>query len=61
MIAPASPTDLVGLLPDDLVALMAELGEKPFRAKQLWHWIYYRGATDFHAMTSLSATFRGKL
>jgi 23S rRNA (adenine2503-C2)-methyltransferase len=40
---------------------MAELGEKPFRAKQLWHWIYHRGATDFAAMTTLSKDFRQRL
>src|SRR3546814_5199828 len=40
---------------------MAELGEKPFRAKQLWHWIYHRGATDFAAMTTLSKDFRQHL
>src|SRR3546814_3375423 len=40
---------------------MAELGEKPFRAKQLWHWIYHRGETDFAAMTTLSKDFRQRL
>ena len=23
------------------------IGAEPFRARQLWHWIYHRGATDF--------------
>jgi 23S rRNA (adenine2503-C2)-methyltransferase len=37
------------------------LGEKPFRLKQLWHWIYFRGARDFNEMTTLSKTARAKL
>ncbi len=40
---------------------MAEMGEKPFRVKQLWHWIYFRGVTDFDAMTTLSKPLRGRL
>ena len=40
---------------------MAEFGAEPFRARQLWHWIYHRGATDFAAMTSLSKPFRESL
>ena len=53
--------NLVGLSRDQLAATMAELGEKPFRAKQLWHWIYHRGETDFAAMTTLSKDFRQRL
>ena len=26
---------------------LAAIGEAPFRAKQLWHWIYHQGVTDF--------------
>ena len=37
------------------------MGEKPFRLKQLWHWIYFRGARDFNEMTTLSKTARAKL
>ena len=50
--------NLVGLDRDRLAAEMTELGEKPFRAKQLWHWIYHRGVTDFAAITNLSKQFR---
>src|ERR1700755_3404105 len=53
--------NLVGLGRDGLAAEMAEFGAEPFRARQLWHWIYHRGATDFAAMTSLSKVFRDKL
>jgi 23S rRNA (adenine2503-C2)-methyltransferase len=53
--------NLVGLGRDALAVEMAEFGAAPFRARQLWHWIYHRGATDFAAMTSLSKPFREEL
>jgi len=53
--------NLVGLGRAELAAEMAEFGAEPFRAHQLWHWIYHRGATDFATMTSLSKPFREKL
>jgi 23S rRNA (adenine2503-C2)-methyltransferase len=53
--------NLVGLGREALAAEMAEFGAEPFRARQLWHWIYRRGVTDFGAMTSLSKPFRDKL
>ena len=31
----------------ELNAELASIGEKPFRTKPLWHWIYYQGETDF--------------
>ena len=53
--------DLVGLGRTALAAELAAFGAEPFRARQLWHWIYHRGATDFAAMTSLSRAFREEL
>jgi len=50
--------NLVGLSREALAAEMTAFGAEPFRARQLWHWIYHRGATDFAAMTSLSKPFR---
>ena len=35
-----------------------ELGSRPFRARQLMHWIYKRGESQFHLMTDLAQTFR---
>jgi 23S rRNA (adenine2503-C2)-methyltransferase len=54
-------TDLVGLSRAELAAEIATIGAEPFRARQLWHWIYHRGATDFDAMTTLSKAFRHAL
>ncbi len=53
--------NLIGLSRDELAAEMARLGEKPFRAKQLWHWIYFRGTTRFGDMTTLSVALQEKL
>lgn len=52
---------LIGLSREELAAEVAAMGEPAFRAKQLWHWIYDRGAESFEGMTSLSKGFREKL
>jgi 23S rRNA (adenine2503-C2)-methyltransferase len=57
----AEPKNLVGLSRAALAAELATFGAEPFRARQLWHWIYHRGATDFSAMTSLAKSFRADL
>src|SRR6266404_95805 len=57
----AACRNLVGLSRAALAAEMADFGAEPFRARQLWHWIYHRGVTDFAAMTSLSKGFRERL
>jgi 23S rRNA (adenine2503-C2)-methyltransferase len=53
--------NLVGLSREELAAEVAAVGEKPFRAKQLWHWIYHQGETDFARMTTLAKPLREKL
>ena len=53
--------NLIGLSRAELQAELEKLGEKPFRAKQLWHWIYWQGKTDFAEMTSLGKPLREKL
>ena len=53
--------DLVGLSRDELAAEVEKIGEKPFRAKQLWHWIYHQGVTDFAVMSSIARPLQEKL
>ncbi|HEX4193339.1 MAG TPA: 23S rRNA (adenine(2503)-C(2))-methyltransferase RlmN [Stellaceae bacterium] len=53
--------NLVGLSRDELTAELATLGAAPFRARQLWHWIYHRGISDFALMTTLAKDFRAQL
>ena len=44
-----------------LAALFADLGEKPFRAKQVSHWVHQRLVGEIEAMTDLSRALREKL
>ena len=59
--APDGRRDLLGLDRAELAAELATIGAPPFRARQLWHWIYHRGAVDFAAMTSLAKGFRADI
>ena len=53
--------NLLGLDLDGLAAFCEQLGEKRFRATQLFRWIHQRGVTDFAAMDDLAKSLRGKL
>ncbi len=53
--------ELVGLSREELGAELAAIGEKPFRVKQLWHWIYHQGATDFARMSSIARPLQERL
>jgi 23S rRNA (adenine2503-C2)-methyltransferase len=53
--------NLLDLDPAQLVAYCGELGEKPFRAKQLQRWIHQFGVGEFDAMTDLAKSLRDKL
>jgi 23S rRNA (adenine2503-C2)-methyltransferase len=56
--------DAVNLLDFDLEGLAAHcerLGEKRFRAVQLFRWIHQRGARDFDQMSDLAKSLRSKL
>nr|PZN69665.1 MAG: 23S rRNA (adenine(2503)-C(2))-methyltransferase RlmN [Pseudomonadota bacterium] len=53
--------NLLGMTRPELEAWCIEQGEKPFRARQLFQWMYKRGETDFAAMTDLAKSFRAKL
>ena len=50
--------ELIGLSKEELQAALVAIGEKPFRAKQLWQWLYYFGETDFAKMSNLSKDLR---
>src|ERR1700754_3198751 len=52
---------LIGLSRDELVAELVAIGEKLFRAKQLWHRIYHRGVTDFALMSTIGKPLQAKL
>ena len=42
----------------DLSDFLTAQGEKAFRAKQIWQWIWQRGVTDFAEMSNLSKATR---
>jgi len=57
-------TNLVNLLDFDhakLITYCRELGEKPFRAKQLLRWMHRFGVDDFHKMTDIATSLREAL
>ena len=54
-------TELIGLSKEELRDALIAIGEKAFRAKQLWQWLYYFGETDFNKMSNLSKELRQKL
>jgi 23S rRNA (adenine2503-C2)-methyltransferase len=58
---PDGRIDLVGLSREELAQTVADAGEKPFRAKQLWHWIYHQGVTDFSKMSSIARPLQESL
>lgn len=52
---------LIGLSRDDLKQVLVEAGLEPFRARQLWQWIYWHGVTDFGLMTNIAKKTRERL
>jgi len=46
---------------DGLTAFCEQLGEKRFRAVQLFRWIHQKGESDFSRMTDLARSLREKL
>jgi len=63
-VAPEKPS-LVGLTREQLGKVLGAVGvpeaQRKMRVQQLWHWIYFRGFTDFDQMTSLSKELRATL
>src|ERR1039457_5562343 len=63
-VAPEKPS-LIGLSRSDLADALGEVGvreaQRKMRVQQLWHWIYFRGFTEFDAMTSVSKELRATL
>jgi 23S rRNA (adenine2503-C2)-methyltransferase len=56
---------LMGLSREDLAQSLGLIGvaekQRRMRMRQIWHWIYHRGATSFLAMTDISKDLREKL
>ncbi|WP_298191314.1 23S rRNA (adenine(2503)-C(2))-methyltransferase RlmN [Novosphingobium sp.] len=54
--------DLIGLSRKQIIAVFEDAGldakAAKLRAKQVFHWLYHRGVTDFEAMTDIAKTMR---
>jgi 23S rRNA (adenine2503-C2)-methyltransferase len=46
---------------DSLISELVEKGEKKFRAKQIWQWVYQRGVSSFDEMSNIPAALRQSL
>ncbi len=58
---PVERVNLLGLTRSELEAFVADMGEKPFRARQLMKWLYKRAVGNFDEMTDLAKAFRERL
>lgn len=54
-------TDIKSLSLDELKTEMEDLGEKAFKAKQIYSWLHKHGAESFDEMTNISKTLRENL
>ena len=50
--------DIRALSSEELIQAVVDLGEKPFRAKQLEEWVWTKSASSFDEMTNLSKKFK---
>lgn len=53
--------DIKSMNLEELTEFAVEMGEPPFRAKQLYHWMHQKLAESYDEMTNLPAAFREKL
>jgi 23S rRNA (adenine2503-C2)-methyltransferase len=56
-----SKRNLMGLTITELEGLLTGIGEKPYRGRQLFQWLYGHGRTDISEVTNLSGRLRREL
>jgi 23S rRNA (adenine2503-C2)-methyltransferase len=61
MVETGSKRDIRKLKQDELTEFFLQHGEKPFRAKQVYEWLWNKSAKSFDQMTNLSVTLRDML
>jgi 23S rRNA (adenine2503-C2)-methyltransferase len=54
-------TDIRKLSKEELIHAMVSMGEKPFRGKQVYEWLWTKRARSFDEMSNLSQALREKL
>ncbi len=60
-VLPDGRREIVGLSREELTEALVAIGEKPFRTKQIWHWVYHQGVTDFAVMSTIARPLQEKL
>ncbi len=53
--------NILELTSPELEQAVRAMGHQGFRARQLWHWLWRKGAREFSAMTNLARDFREQL
>ncbi len=53
--------DLKGMLPEEMAAFVADLGEPAYRARQIFDWVHNKGVQGVEEMTNLPKTLRSSL
>ena len=54
-------TDIKSMNLETLTKFLTDMGEKKFRAKQIYEWLHLRQVESFEEMTNLSKTLREQL
>ena len=54
-------SDIMSFDMNEICSEVAKIGEKSFRAKQIYEWLHVKFASDFDEMTNLSKDLREKL
>ena len=54
----SAPADIRNMTLDEVEQVIATAGERPYRARQILHWLYARGAESFDEMRDLPSTLR---
>lgn len=53
--------DIRSMTLEELQAVMEKIGEKPFKAKQIYQWLHEKCAADYEEMTNISMGLRERL
>ena len=51
-------SNIIGLLPNDLLTFLEMMSEPSYRSKQITHWLYQQKATTWDEMKNLPLGFR---
>src|SRR5260370_31107491 len=53
-----APANIRDMTLDEVEQMITTAGERPYRARQILHWLYARGADSFDQMRDLPSTLR---